>query len=78
MSYKCFILTKKSHFRAYNAPPSGALVFVVCNLNLELAQFCASCEISCRQEVGYSVIIFCLCNTDMTCIIAKYISTKAI
>jgi hypothetical protein len=30
MSYKCFILTKKTkHFRAYNAPPSGALVFFV-------------------------------------------------
>jgi hypothetical protein len=29
MSYKCFILTKKKHFRAYNAPPSGALVLLM-------------------------------------------------
>jgi hypothetical protein len=26
MFYKCSILTLKKHFRAYNAPPSGALV----------------------------------------------------
>jgi hypothetical protein len=29
MSYKYFILTKKNNFRAYNAPPSGALVCVL-------------------------------------------------
>jgi hypothetical protein len=28
MSYKCFTLTKKTRW-AYNAPPSGALVFIV-------------------------------------------------
>jgi hypothetical protein len=29
MSYKCFILTKKNHFWAYNAPPGVALLDLI-------------------------------------------------